>query len=150
MSKRAPTSTQQHRRDTRRLIALPFFGGLLLMILLVIVAAQTPRPGVIADVMLTVLMLCPLALCLLPLYLVLLALVGITGRLHDGMARPLRRLNGTSAALRARAENGMDRAARASIAWNVRFAWLDRLVFSLFDEPKPNDSSPKSVDGSEK
>ena len=79
------SGTEIHRRAVRREIILPFVGGLLLIIVLVVIAAvegETPTSGV-ANTMLTVLILCPMALCLLPIYLLLVVAVVGMNRAHD-------------------------------------------------------------------
>src|SRR3982751_4009599 len=87
-------SKKLHRRAVRLEILLPFAGGLLLIILLVVIAAiagKTPTSGV-ANTMLTVLMLCPMALCLLPVYLLLVVAVFGMNRVYNLIAKPLRQL----------------------------------------------------------
>jgi hypothetical protein len=132
-----PDSQKTHRRAVRREILLPFAGGVLLVIVLVVIAAAEgaiPTSGV-ANTMLTLLMLCPLALCFLPVYLLLmLAIVGMN-RAHDGISRPLRQLEALTLTLRDRTYSLSDRAARVSINLNSRFAPLDKLLFSRFDRP---------------
>jgi high-affinity K+ transport system ATPase subunit B len=134
-------SQRAHRRAVRREILLPFAGGLILIVVLVVIAASqgaTPTSGV-ANTMLTLLVLCPLALCLIPLYLLLvLAVVGMN-RAHNGIAKPLRALENTTFTLRDRTYSISDRLARASINLNARFAPLDRLIFSYFDRPAQNE-----------
>lgn len=134
-------STHIHNRAVRREILLPFAGGLLLIIALIIVAlvaGQMPISGV-ANTMLTLLVLCPIVLCLFPIYLILIvALVGMN-RAHNGIAKPLRRLEALSLQLRERTYSTSDRLARSSINLNTRFAPLDKLVFSLFDRPTPKE-----------
>ncbi len=116
---------------------LPFGLGIVLVVALVVIAAiegQTPTSGV-ANTMLTVLILCPMALCLLPIYLLLvMAVVGMS-HAHDGIAQPLRRLENLTLTLRERTLSASDRLARESINLNARFAPLDRLLFSRFDRP---------------
>ncbi len=130
-------SRHMHRRALRREILLPFAGGVILIVVLVIVAAvegATPTSGV-ANTMLTVLILCPMALCLLPVYLLLvLAVVGMN-RAHDAIAKPLRQLEALTLTLRDRTHSLSDRAAQVTINLNARFAPLDKLLFSLFDRP---------------
>ena len=41
------------------------------------------------------------------------------------------------------AHSASDRAARTSINLNARFAPLDKLIFSVFDRPKPNEEDPE-------
>ncbi len=134
-------SQKLHRRAVRREIVLPFAGGLLLIIALVVIAASqgaTPTNGV-ANTMLTLLVLCPLALCLLPVYLLLVLAVMGMNRAHDGIAAPLLRLEKLTLALRDRTYSLSDRAARTTINLNARFAPLDKLLFSLFDRPAPHE-----------
>lgn len=130
-------SEKLHRRAVRREIVLPFLGGLLLIIVLMVVAfaaGRTPVSGV-ANTMLTILILCPMALCLFPIYLVLIvALVGMN-RAHNSVAKPLRRLELLTISMRERSYAIADRMARQSINLNARFAPLDRLLFSAFDRP---------------
>jgi TM2 domain-containing membrane protein YozV len=134
-------STQIHNRAVRREILLPFAGGVLLLIALIIVAivaGQTPTSG-IANTMLTVLILCPLVLCLFPIYIVLIVALVAINKAHNGVAKPLRRLEALSLQMRERTYSASDRLARTSINLNTRFAPLDKLVFSLFDRPTPKE-----------
>jgi len=138
-------SQKLHRRAVRLEILLPFGGGLALIIVLVIIAAiagKTPTSGV-ANTLLTVLILCPMALCLLPVYLVLLVAVVGMNRVYDLIAKPLRQLQDLSLQLRDRTYSLADRAARTSINLNARFAPLDKLIFSMFDRPKSNEEDPE-------
>ncbi len=138
-------SQKLHRRAVRREILLPFAGGLLLIILLVVIAAiagKTPASGV-ANTMLTVLILFPMALCLLPIYVILLVAIFGLNRAYDLIAKPLRQLQDLSLQLRDRTYSLSDRAARTSINLNARFAPLDKLIFSVFDRPKLNEEDPE-------
>ncbi len=142
MTTETQESQKLHRSAVRRTILLPFAGGIVLIILLMVVAGAagaTPVSG-IANTMLTVLMLCPLAVCVLPVYLLLVLAVFGMNRVHEGVARPLRALEAQSLALRQRTYSIADRAARASINLNARFAPLDKVLFSAFDRPaQPED-----------
>lgn len=134
-------SQRIHRRAVRREIILPFAGGVILIVVLVVIVAlqgETPTSGV-STTLLTVLMLCPMALCLLPIYLLLVMAVAGMNRAHDGIARPLRRVETASLAMRERTVSLSDRLARVSINLNARFAPLDRLLFSRFDRPAQNE-----------
>ncbi len=89
-----PDTLKLHRRATRRLIICHSSGGLLLIVALTaitVLAGRSPTRAV-ADTLLTVLMLCPLALCLLPLYLLLVVAVAGMSHAHDLIAKPLRQL----------------------------------------------------------
>jgi hypothetical protein len=130
-------SLKVHRRQVRGQIVLPFLGGLLLIVGLVVVMVllgRTPTSAV-ANTLLTILILCPLALCLLPLYLVLALAVAGMSSAHSGIGRPLRRLENLSLTVRDRTYSITDRVARTSINLNARFAPLDKLIFSKFDRP---------------
>jgi len=134
-------SQRNHRRAVRLEIILPFAIGLVLIIVLVVIAAlagKTPNSG-IANTLLTVLLLCPMAICLLPIYLLLvLAVVGMN-RAHEAIAKPLRQLQALSLQLRDRTYSISDRAARTSINFNARFALVDKLIFSAFDRQAEDD-----------
>lgn len=137
MTTERPDSQRTHRRAVRRQIVLPFAGGILLVVALVVFAASqgaAPTSGA-ANTLLTLLILCPMALCLLPLYLLLVLVVAGMSVAHDGLARPLRRLEDLTLTLRDRTYSLSDRAARTTINLNTRFAPLDKLLFSLFDRP---------------
>ena len=134
-------SQKLHRRAVRREILLPFVAGLILIIVLVVIAAvagKTPASGV-ANTMLTVLILFPMALCLLPIYLLLVVAVVGMDRAYEAVAKPLRQLQDLSLKLRDRTYSLSDRAARTSINFNSRFALLDKLIFSVFDRPAHNE-----------
>ncbi len=137
----SPDTLKLHRRATRRLIILPFVGGLLLIVALTaitVLAGRSPTRAV-ADTLLTVLMLCPLALCLLPLYLLLVIALAGMNHAHELIAKPLRQLELLTEQMRDRTQSASDRAARTSINLNARFAPLDRLIFSFFDRPAPSE-----------
>lgn len=136
-----PNSQHRHRRETRRQILLPFVGGVVLVVVLVIVAALAGRAplSAAANLLLMVLVLCPLVLCLLPLYFLLAIAVAGVGRAHGGIAAPLRRVEDLSVSLRDRTKTITERAARVTIGLNARFAPLDKTLFSLFDRPDEDD-----------
>ena len=136
-----PNSQDLHRRETRRQILLPFAGGVVLVVALligVIVAGRVPASAA-ANLLLTVLVLCPLAICLLPLYFLLVVAIAGMSRAHSGIAAPLRRVEDLSAGLRDRTKTVTERAARMTITLNARFAPLDKTLFSLFDRPAPDE-----------
>jgi hypothetical protein len=117
----------------------PFIVVLLVILAAVGIAGALPRgaqTGIIADILLTVLILCPLTLCLFPLYLVLVFLVVQMGRAHQAVGRGMARLNGVTVSARSRTERVADGWAKRSIRVNSVFAPLDRLIFSLFDPPQ--------------
>jgi hypothetical protein len=130
-------SLKVHRREVRGQIILPFLGGLLLIIGLVVIMVllgRTPTSAV-ANTLLTILILCPLALCLLPIYLLLAVAVAGVNSAHGSLGKPLHRLEDLSITVRDRTYEVTDQIARASINLNTRFAALDKLIFSRFDPP---------------
>ena len=120
---------REHRRQTRWAIYLPFAGGLVLLLILMIVAANQggARIGVISDFFLTLFILCPLVLCMFPIYLLMVLMVVGMGRAHDKTAQGLTRIEDVTVKLRDRTYSLTDRAARASINVNSRFAFIDKL-----------------------
>lgn len=126
---------REHRRQTRLMIWLPFAGGLLLLIVLLVIAANQggDRISVMSDVFLTLTILCPLVLCFFPIYLLVVLAVAGMNRAHNTTARALTRVEDASAKLKERTLTVTDRAARASININSRFAFISRL--SQFGSP---------------
>lgn len=122
-------SIREHRRQTRLGIYLPFAGGILLLVLLMVIAANQggARIAVIGDIMLTLFLLCPLVICMFPIYLLVVFVVVGMNRAHDKTAQVLTRAEDLTVKLRDRTYSVTDRAARASINLNSRFAFIDRL-----------------------
>jgi hypothetical protein len=128
-------SRRRHVRDIWLKIVLPFVAGLLILVLLtalVSIMRSAAQISITADVLVTLLLLCPLALCTLPFSIGLMTLAVMSGRLHGYAKRPLRRGEALSLRMRQRTEVLGERIARASISLNARFApvgrWMDRLL----------------------
>ncbi|MBK9751427.1 MAG: hypothetical protein IPO91_32310 [Chloroflexi bacterium] len=135
---------REHRRQTRLAIYLPFAGGILLLVLLLVIAANQggARIGVISDVFLTLFILCPLVLCMFPIYLLMVMMVVGMNRAHGKTAQTMSRIEGVTVKLRDRTYSLTDRAARASINVNSRFAFIDKL--SNFGSPSRKGSNEQS------
>ncbi|MCC6612100.1 MAG: hypothetical protein IT320_01415 [Anaerolineae bacterium] len=136
-------SDRRHRRDVLITIVLPLAGGVLLIalvMLLVILLPRTQQVSLVADLTMTALMLCPLALCLLPISLGLVTAAVMSGRLHKGASKPLRRVEALSVEMSNRAVSIGERASKLSIRFNAIFAplldWIER-VFGT-GEPTTN------------
>jgi len=134
----APIETEtirEHRRQTRLTIWLPFAGGLLLLLILMIIAASQggARIAIIGDFFLTLFVLCPVVVCMFPIYLLMVLMVFGMNTAHDKTAALLTRIEGVTIKLRDRTYSITDRAARASINVNSRFAFIDKL--SKFESP---------------
>ncbi|MCB9452092.1 MAG: hypothetical protein H6672_11680 [Anaerolineaceae bacterium] len=137
-----PASTARHRRETwlgiylpAGLFALLMAGGVLLVV--VVFAAPEKRWGLslIADLLLTVLILCPSMLCL-GVIAVGLAVASIKiGVLHNALARPLRRAQQASAKVSQRAENATGTLSEYATAFSARMVFLSKLM-NVFDQPE--------------
>ena len=137
---------QQHQRQTRRMILIPFIIGIVLLLALTIGAGLLGRleTAFISNFMLIIFVLCPVVLCLLPIYILMAVMVVGMNRVHDGLMKALQRLLNLSETARDRTYSLTDRASRASINLNARLAPLD-IVFNAFegnqqegDHDKPN------------
>jgi hypothetical protein len=134
--------------SSRRAVTRPFILTLLVILASVVIAALLPRgaqTGIIADLLLTALVLCPLALCLFPVYMLLMFMVVHLQRTHSAAAGGLARLRGASTALNNGVERAASRWARRSIRFNAWFAGIDRLLFSIFDRPQSETGSGKDL-----
>jgi hypothetical protein len=134
--------------SSRRAVIRPFILTLLVMLASVAIAALLPRgaqTSIIANLLLTVLVLCPLALCLFPVYLLLMFMVFNLQRVHGAAAGGLSRLSHVSTSLNNRVEQASSHWARRSIRINSWFAGLDRLLFGVFDRPKDETDSGKDL-----
>jgi hypothetical protein len=129
--------TQENlRKEQRRQIWLPFAGGGLVLLILVVVAALMPGVSVIANVMLTILLLCPAVICLLPIYFLLVFAVFGLNAVYDGAAKPLHRLEKLTATIAAQTSRISDKLARQSINLNTRLAPFSHTLEHAFDERK--------------
>lgn len=130
---------KRHRRSVRTGIILPFVGTLLLLVVLTASALISGRAATIADMFLTILVLCPLAICLLPVYLVMVILIGLMGQANQSASKGLVRVGSLLDNLEGRVPALAEQAAQVTIRWNSAFAFLDKIAFRLFDpvEPKP-------------
>ena len=143
-------SKRRHNREVLLYIVLPLFGGLLLiaiLMLLVIVLPHVLQVRLVADFTVTALLLCPLALCLLPFSIGLATLAIISGCLHPVAAKPLRRGEALTLRLRERVSSIAERGARASIAFNARFAPMTRWMNNAFKVNPTALPAPKSEQG---
>jgi hypothetical protein len=132
------------RRDQRLHIWLPFAVGAILLIVLVAFAALLPRVSVVANCLLTVLILCPALLCLLPIYFLTVFAVFGMNSLYNGAAKPLRSLEKLSARVLNRTTDVSDTLARSSINFNARLAPLSNWMEHAFDERKDDHEQPDS------
>lgn len=123
----------KHRRNVLLAIVLPFIGGFLVIVALSVAAIASGRSSTLADIFLTIVVLCPVAVCMLPIYFLLVILIGLMGRANQSAGRGLQRLNGLVDGVGIRAVGATNRVAGLSIRWNSAFAYLDKLLFRIFD-----------------
>jgi hypothetical protein len=142
-------SRMRHRRNVFLTIVLPLLGGGLLIGVLMYAVIVLPRAiqvSLVADFTLLLFVLCPLVLCTLPFSIGLFVLAIMSGRLHNSVAKPLRRAESLSVTVSQRTAVYADQAARASIAFGARLAplmnWLDR----AFTPERPDEPSAANED----
>ncbi len=102
---------QTHRRETLLHIILPVLGGGLLILIAVVIALVLQRRvqvQILADVLTTLLILCPLLICLFPLYLIFVVLAVGMGKIHGGTAPRLESLRNFTQSLRERVSRWMN------------------------------------------
>jgi hypothetical protein len=98
--------------------------------------------GIVADVMLTVLMLCPAVICLFPLTLGMIVAIFGMNRAHNGLARPVRQVAVYSRTLMERSTAVTDHINQKTIDLSARLGGVYKLL-SVFEseEDKPNESN---------
>ncbi|MBZ0293537.1 MAG: hypothetical protein K8L99_13300 [Anaerolineae bacterium] len=125
------TSEVTHRRETRRLILLPFALGLLLIIACVVVVLLLRRGSqvsLVSDLLVTIFMLCPAVLCMLPItILVIMSAFGMN-QVHDLAARPLRQIESYSKLVSNKAAETSAQVSEKTINVSARFGAVYRLL----------------------
>lgn len=137
-----------HRRETLIYILLPVAGGGLLLlgalaVTLFGVLPRRPQVSVLADWLLTVLVLCPAVLCLLPVCILLMTLVLSLNRLHGNTERLMGKAEDMSASLAEKTMGASETVARKSIDLTAKLAFFDPL-WRIFDRKEDNDGKPNS------
>ncbi len=134
-------STARHRRETRLGIYLPlglFTLALAGVILLVIAAYAAPEKrwgiSLIADMLLTVLVLCPSVLCLGIIAMGFAVAAFKIGVLHGALAKPLRRAQNATKTASKRLEGTTNAINERTIGVSARMVFLSKLL-NTFDEP---------------
>ncbi|MBZ0280334.1 MAG: hypothetical protein K8L97_06310 [Anaerolineae bacterium] len=135
-------SDRERQRETLRYLLLPMLGALLVVLVgaaAVLFLPQRLQVSIIADWMMSVLVLCPVVICLFPICIGLIAAIAGMNRLHDAAAKPLRRAEDWSRTLAERTVKTTDALNERTVAVSTRFAFVDRL-FSAFDPPSNGDA----------
>lgn len=130
-------SDQERQRETLRYLLLPMLGALLLVLIgaaVVLFLPQRSQVSIIADWMISVLVLCPVVICLFPICVGLIAAIAAMNRAHTLAAKPLRRVEDWSHTLAERTAKTTDALNQTTLSASARFAFVDRLL-STFDPP---------------
>jgi len=132
-----------HRRETLLSIILPVGGaGVVLLAVLAVtllfLLPTRPQVSVLADWLLMVFMLCPLALCLLPVCIGLMTAVFAMNQLHGKTARMMGKAEALSQSLAEKTMDATETVSKKSISLNATLAHLDPL-WRIFDGKEDND-----------
>lgn len=135
-------SDRDRQRETLRYLLLPMVVALLVVLLgaaAVMLLPQRSQVSIIADWMMSVLVLCPVVICLFPVCVGLIVAIAAMNRLHDSAAKPLRRAEDWSRTLVDRTTKTTDIVNQRTVSVSSRFAFIDRL-FSTFDASANGDA----------
>jgi hypothetical protein len=130
---------ETHRRETQRTILLPAGIGLVALfavLILVMAVSSRGQVSIVADFLLTLLVLCPLAVCTLPIALLLVVAAVKMNSVHNWTANRLDGLVRVSLDADGRINRMMDNLARNVIKFGVWIAPFEKLVLSAFDPPE--------------
>ncbi len=129
-----PDVLVKSRRETRRFIWRWLIVGLLVIVAAVAVSLALRRSqlSMVSDIMLIVMVLCPMTLCLVPLVFVMWVAVGAMNKAHTFSGRQLVRLEKVTRDLSERTSSAGEALSQQSIALNVRFARFEKIL-SAFD-----------------
>lgn len=139
------TTRVQHHRELRRVerrgvwrsVLLPFIVILVVVVAIIgaVLSLRSPvQVAVLADSMLTILVLCPLAICMLPLVILSLVLTALMSRWHPKSRSPLRRLEAWTALTEQNVEGWLAKVDERVLNWAVRLAPFRQLL-TTFDAP---------------
>lgn len=145
---RVHASEIRHRRDTWLWLVLPMVLLILLIAAAVAIVIFVPRDlpesqtSIIADLMFSVLMLCPAVVCMLPV--TILGLVSVVGlnRAHGMIARPLRILQTHSVTMTTKAQSAADTVNRKTIETSSRFGFIYKHLETFEQKPNQEDIEP--------
>lgn len=143
-----------HRRETWVQMILPFLLALLFVIFLVcLVALPTDsswrlRASVIADFMVTILVLCPAVLCMIPIFALMVAAIAGANKLHDSTRTPLERLETLTESMADRVENAAGSVNKRVINLNERIAPLMKIM-TFFDTQQKDTQRREDNNGTE-
>lgn len=128
---------QTHRRETRMGIILPFAVGIVVVLaggVIAMLLPQRSQVSIIADLMVTILLLCPSVLCLFAVGIGLVAAAAGMNKVHNGAGKALGRAEGLTARVLTRTERVTESVNQRTINLSVKLAFLEKLL-GFFDRP---------------
>lgn len=134
---RQTLAEQTHRRETRIGIILPLAVGIVVVLLGGVIAMLLPQRlqvSIIADLMVTLLMLCPSVLCLFVIAIGLVAAAAGMNKAHDSAGKALGKAEGLSARVLNTTERATEAINQRTINLSVKLAFLEKLL-GVFDRP---------------
>ncbi len=150
IKKRKDDGATLHRREMRLQIILPMLAGVLLLAVMVSSALLLPKGlqvSLIADLLLTIFVLCPTALCcLLPVALFVVMAVGMN-KAHGKLAETLERVEGQARTATDKAAQAMDSVNQRAADASAQFASLSTMVDVFDDRPQSADTEIQEGDG---
>lgn len=128
---------RQHRRETVLYMIVPLAVTVFIVLLGVAIIFLLPRQlqvGLIADWMMTVMLLCPALICTTAVCILLIAAVALMSRANRAAARPLQQLNEMTQKVADQTTKAAESVNAATVNAASRFAFLDRFL-NVFDLP---------------
>lgn len=119
-----------HQRETRWQIILPFIGGVLVVAAVFGSMAfmndpfAMQRVSVVANCLVSALILCPMVICMFPVYLLMVVMIYGLNKLHHGTEAPLQRLENMTENLAQRVTTVTQNVNQRVVNANVRLAPL--------------------------
>jgi hypothetical protein len=135
----------RHRRETWLWLVLPMALLILLIAAAVAIVVFVPRDlresqtSIIADLMFSVLMLCPAMVCMLPVTILALGAVIGFSRVHGMMARPLRIVQDYSASMTSKTKSATDMVNQKTIDVSSRLGFIDKHLETFEQKPHQED-----------
>ncbi len=142
-----PDHEHEQRRDTILHLILPMIvAGVTvgIPIVVVLLLGRRAQVGIIADLMVSTLALCPAVLCGYLLCVVLLTSVVMMRRLTVRAMRPVQRLHDLTDTLHERVTTATDTVNQQTVNVSARLAVLDR-IWTLFDRPESEGKGSEHV-----
>lgn len=129
--------TQNRIRRTYRLeILLPFLLGVAGLVVLTLIAALVPRTSLTANLLITVLMICPLVILTFVLVLIMVASVYGMGRLNNIAHKPMRKLESLTITARDKVVDSSDLITQQTVNLSTKTAPLETWLNGAFDRKK--------------